>query len=206
MRKIGDIDLSDLDVWVGGYYEAAIVLGACTDPEADTRLHSAISEIWSLPNIGSCSFDPSGQGNVIPAAEPLDRILRLYGWFHDREAGAIPFTTVVVRESEPDGQDWLYAALPFGGLQMAIPSVSVASFDLKDDNPWVMPIERSLADIALAVSRKVPFLIAAIGEEIAGYIEEDAFNGVFSDCRRIGYVAPCDGAYRYLPNTVWNRD
>ena len=206
MPRGENVNLADEELWKGGYFEAAIVLGKSHDAGADARLHSAISEVWTLPYLRNCSADRSGKGDIDPAAEGLERIVTLYGWFDDPRTGSLPFTTSVVRETEePDGDDWLYAAVPLGGLCRKFPAVGGwPASDHETARSWIEPVEGVLAEIAIALSHKVPFAIAAIGYEISGAIGSSEYDGVIPDRRRIGYVVPQDGIYCYLPTTVWS--
>jgi hypothetical protein len=137
---------------------------------------------------------------------PLDKVSRLYGYMLHEKFGAIPFTTTVVRETHStDGLDWLYGAVPLGGLAAVRPEVSGWPFgDYQDSHCcWRKPLEEALAEITMEVSRTVAFQVSAIGFEISGDIGEEALKGLFPTERSIGYVARLDGAYTYLPTTRW---
>jgi hypothetical protein len=92
-----DALISDSDYWCGGSFEAAIVLGACEDPDADDRLRAAVSAIWSFPFLGKCvtsrSRDYSKQKGIHLETASLETITRgFYGVFQSDLAGPFPFS------------------------------------------------------------------------------------------------------------------
>ena len=207
--SVNPASLADDETWHGGYYEAAMVLGHCSHSTADARLRAAIGAIWSLPYIDACvadrRIDPSQQDAVVPSTAPLSRLGQLYGWLQHDRFGGLPFTSIVVRElNRADGYDWLSVAIPLGGLGETLPEVWAYPYSDEGCQSWREPIDRCLADIALAVADRVPFLVAAIGYEICGVIDDGAFQGIFANPRRIAYVAPQTNGFHYLPANQWS--
>jgi hypothetical protein len=96
-------DLSAKETWSGGYYETAIMLGRCRDASADERLRSAILAIWAASSLRNPATDHksdfAAMGQIDLDTAPLDKIGRLYGYMLHEKFGAIPFTTIVVRET-----------------------------------------------------------------------------------------------------------
>jgi hypothetical protein len=209
MRVTEDALVSDLEYWCGGSFEAAIVLGACEDPGADDRLRAAVSAIWSFTSLGKCvsdrSRDYSKQKGVDLETASLETISRhLYGVFQSDLAGPFPFSTCVIRETdEEEGFDWLHAGIPIGGIAQVFPSVGGwPAGDYENSRTWREPIERGLAEISLAVSREVYFLITIIDWCVAD-ATPDEIQGKIPSTRCAGYVLPMDGVYKYLPTTDW---
>src|SRR5215470_13083592 len=128
MRNDRTLDLSAEETWHGGYYETAIMLGRCRDASADERLHSAILAIWAASCLGNPATDYKSDLAAMRQFDldtaPLDKVGRLYGYMLHAKFGAIPFTTIAVREFlSTDGWDWLYGAVPLGGLVAVRPEV-----------------------------------------------------------------------------------
>ena len=194
----------DDDSWNGGYYETAMVLGPNNGPSADQRLRTAIAELWSSPSLTVAALGDRARWQAIDspsfATAPLDDLLRIYGTFADSTLGLVPFTSVVVREENPDGEDWLYACVPLGGIPC---SGGYPFGDLEESRSWREPLEGSLANLTLRVCEAVPLRLAAIGFEIAGIISVQADAIPSTTQRPIGYVTKYAGKYRYWPTTAW---
>lgn len=197
-------DPSDSENWIGGYYEAAMILGGSGSDQSDAILHAAIESLWAsdclrVAAIGDLSRWQKTEQSLRGCA--LDGLFRIYGIFDHQELGPLPFTSVVVREGS-DGEDWLYACVPMGGL------VQSGGFPFGDDEHtaasrcWREPLERRLADLVLNVCETIDIQIAAIGFEIAGIINRDA-GGVAEMPRRVGYIAKDGSEYHYWPTTEW---
>lgn len=181
------------ETWVGGFYEVAIVLGKTQSATADARLRRALTELWSIQDVRL-----SQELNL----DNLNELGRIEGTLDHPTLGALVFGTVVVREREaPNGDDWLYAVVPLGGLSERVESVGAwpAGND-EGSRSWREPLEETLGDLALAVARAVPITMALIGYEIAGVIPDFNPDGP----RRIGFVLRGkDGELAYWPTTDW---
>jgi hypothetical protein len=198
-------DPSDKENWTGGYYEAAMVVGNVASPQSDAMLRTALERLWSHESLQAFAIGDLSNWRWDKRPAFHDRTLadvhRVYGVFDHQELGPVPFTSVIIRE-EPDGQDWLYACVPLGGLAQS------EGYPLGDkehtaaSRSWREPLERRLAALALAVCEVVPIQIAAIGFEISGIIERDA-DRVADTPRLLGYVALDHTGYRYWPTTEW---
>jgi len=196
-------DPSDEDSWTGGYYEAAIILGPGNNPDADTKLEAAIQRLWSQVNLRPAALGDLRTWETIGRAtfegRPLSALHRIYGVYQSPALGALPFTSVVVREE--DGEDWLYACVPLGG----VPDGGGYPFgDFAESRAWREPLEHELAAMVLEICRSIPIHVAIIGFEIAGAdeIAPDALKEAGS--RWVGYVARYGDSYRYWPTTNWS--
>lgn len=196
-------DPHDQENWYGGYYEAAMVLGPSTAPDADDKLRKAIAALWSHPSLTATAIDNKEnwewRGRALDALAPLDDLQRIYGALRHETLGVLPFTSCVVREES--GDDWLYACAPLGGIAESGGYPFGDADEIAVSRNWREPLERALADIALKVAGDVGFQIAAIGFEIAGIINAD--NASSHAKRYVGYIAKHDGGFQYLPTDAW---
>jgi hypothetical protein len=199
-------DPSDWNIWTGGYYEAAMVIGNTTSNKADASLQAAIQRLWSDNSLRAYALqDPthwSNSDSLELEDLALDEILRIYGVFNHGALGQLPFVTVVVREDAPDGEDWLYAGVPLGGVSQSDGYPFGDAEHTAASRSWREPLEQALANLALGVCDVVPIRIAAIGFEISGNIERDPPPGT-RDRRHEGYICREAAGYRYLPTTAW---
>ncbi len=202
MKTVVPIDLFSNETWYGGFYEAAVILGKCSDNFADQRLRSAIVATWSIGSQTLASNRSTNDCNT----ETIERILNLRGSMSHDTCGLIAITTVVVRETDcDDGEDWLYIGIPLGGLSSTCPAVGGWPFgDRENSASWREPIENALAGIAIELAKSVSFQAAAIGYEIAGIVDNDIRNGKIPSDRLIGYVIPRRNSYQYFPTTRWD--
>jgi hypothetical protein len=186
--------LSEDETWFGGFYEAAIVFGKTGSATADKRLRGAVTALWSHPAL---RIDrPLDLGD-------LDNLRRIEGELNHPTLGPLVFGTVVVRERDtPNGDDWLYAVVPMGGLEERVPDVDGwPAGDHPHSQRWREPLERALGDVALHVTRATPIALAIIGFEIAGVISDFKADKP----RRTGFVVRDeDGDFVYWPTTDWS--
>lgn len=193
--------------WIGGYYEAAMVLGDVRSPQSDAKLRTALEHLWSNEALQACAVGDlaNWQWSRTPSVHEraLSDLHRVYGVFEHRELGPIPFTSAFVREELSDGQDWLYACVPLGSLSQSDGYPFGDKEHTAASRSWREPLERGLAELVLSVCEVVPVKIAAIGFEfeIAG-IDRDA-DRVGDAPRHIGYVCADSTGYRYWPTTDW---
>jgi hypothetical protein len=199
-------DPSNDDLWSGGYYEAAMVLGGMNDLRADERLRAAISKLWSHEALRVAAIGDLARwrwdGPPLLESRPSEDLRRIYGAFDDPTLGSLPFTSVVVRET-PDGDDWLYACVPLGGLAVSDGYPFGDKKHAAASRSWREPLEKSVAGLVLSVCVTVPIHIAAIGFEIAGHIESVVCTGP-DEVRYVGHVGKYGDGYYYWPTTVWS--
>jgi hypothetical protein len=200
-------DPSDDETWHGGYYEAAMIVGGVSSPGSDERLLASILSLWSSPTLRVAAIGNrrAWQWADAPSlqAQSLDNVQRIYGVLEEPAIGTLPFTSVVVREEGPGGEDWLYASVPMGGLNGGgYPFLH--GEQLAESRVWREPLEKALADLVLRVCDDVAIRIAAIGFEIAGVIEVDPAVLAPRARRYVGYVSPQRSGYHYWPTTIWS--
>ncbi len=190
------------EIWDGGYYEAAILLGKASEKDSDNRLRSALSTIWedtSTTLYKSKKLDELFALSSI-RIEPLGSVFSFYGTLLHETLGVLPLLTCIVRE-EDDGNDWLDVAIPLGG----IPDTGGWPFGgLEESMEWRRPIETILAHMVLDVAKSVPFRMAQIGWELSGMFDETDIAGGVPSERLVGYVVQEGNSYRYYETTNWN--
>lgn len=171
-----------------------MVLGKTNSTIADERLREAIEALWAHPNLRITA--PLNLSD-------LDNLERVEGELDHPSLGPLVFGSVVVRERDtPGGDDWLYAVIPMGGLEERVPDIDGwPAGDHPQSQRWREPLERSLADLALHVSRTTPMAFAMIGYEIAGVVSEFKPDPP----RRIGFIVRGEnGEFSYWPTTDWS--
>lgn len=196
-------DPHDEEIWRGGYYEAALVLGARNAPVSDAILGTAIRRLWAHRGLRAAALGDldtwTAMGEVDLVSPALEKLHRIYGAYDSPALGMLPFTSVVVRED--DGADWLYGSIPLGGIPKS------GSYPFDEPNPlsrgWREPLERELAAMTLDISLTVSMRHAAIGFEIAGDVRIEAGMLSESGSRWVGYVARDGDGYRYWPTNRW---
>ncbi len=186
--------MSEDETWFGGFYESAIVLGKTDSAIADKRLREALTALWSHPDLRI--DQPLDLGD-------LDNLGRIEGELDHPVLGSCVFGTLVVRERDtPNGDDWLYAVVPMGGLEERFPEIGGwPAGDHPESQRWREPLERSLAKLALHVARTAPIAFAMIGYEISGVVSDFKPD----QPRRIGFVVRGEGGeFEYWPTTDWS--
>ncbi|MBL8536441.1 MAG: hypothetical protein JNM59_03465 [Hyphomonadaceae bacterium] len=186
--------MSEDETWFGGFYEAAIVLGKTGGATADERLREALTSLWTYPNLRL--------GGALDLND-LDNLGRIEGELDHPSLGPLVFGTAIVREREiPNGDDWLYAVVPMGGLEERVPEIGGwPAGDHPHSRRWREPLEHALGELALHVARSTPISLAMIGYEIAGVISDFKPDAP----RRVGFVARSEsGDHQYWPTTDWS--
>jgi len=151
-------DMSDDENWTGGFYELSLILGAGDD----ARLDQAVRSLWAAAGVRECRAEPS--------AAALDE----HG--HLRGTVTLPSGDRVVCGGfafRYEGVDSLELYLPLGALTRIDRRIGAYPFDERsgvESLTWRAPLDRWLADVAVAVHDEVPFQRALIGFEI----DEDA--------------------------------
>ncbi len=209
----GAPDLSNADLWHGGFLEAAIVLGRRDDPGANERLVSALRTVWSNemifgPYVDRFDFGPDSAPitNISAASIDLQNPGRLYGWIKlpsgDWSVGG---TDVIRQEFGDPNLDWLDVHLPLGGLTEIDDRVGGYPFgDIATCRDWLEPVSARLGAIGSAVLGAVGGVVAFVGFEVSGTSEADGWNGTVPSKRSIGYVTLNDGGVtEYHAPTEW---
>lgn len=191
--------------WIGGHYEAAMVLGSTNSPEADARLLAAITGLWSRSSLRALALGDLAAWDwthaPVLATRALGDLHRIYGVFDHGTLGRLPFTSLVVREEIADGEDWLYACVPLGGLKQGDGFPFRGPEHAAAARSWRGPLERALADLVLGICETVPIQMAAIGFEVAGLMDRSREPADMP--RHMGYVCRGETGYRYWPTTEW---
>lgn len=196
--------------WIGGYYEAALLLGHSTDEGADDRLKQAILALWLHQDLTHACVEDLREWSLrdppVLADYPVDQLQRIYGVRSDARFGETAFTSVVIRESE-SREDWLDACVPLGGYP--IPSGQGQGYpfgsadDLLRSSTWRRPLEEALARVVLEVAETVPIKHAVIGFEISGEEPAPPEDLAATAERGVAYVVRTTHGYQYLPTTAW---
>lgn len=187
------------ETWLGGFYEAAVILGSSRDPGADEKVAEALRAAWLEPSMQACAIGDRKSWDWSRVRAPLTLSVEshTYGALHVPEVGPLPVTTLIVREEQ--GDDWLYIGVPLGGIEASDGYPFGDPEELLASRTWRTPLEQALASIVLSVGRHVIFKRAAIGFEIAG-----AINAAPDDERRyVGLIERQGDRYVYLPTTDW---
>lgn len=199
-------DPHDAEMWYGGYYEAAIVIGSREASDSSALLKTAIHRLWSHRRLRPAALGDVRvwkAGSLSFAGLPLPALHRIYGEYQSSALGLLPFTSVVVREEERR-LDWLYACLPLGGIPASGGFPFGDQEEMAASRQWREPLERELAEIVLDICQSVAIRGAEIGFEITGHItlSEEILSATGN--RWVGYVAKDKGAYRYWPTNCWS--
>ncbi|WP_439657929.1 hypothetical protein ACSHWB_36845 [Lentzea sp. HUAS TT2] len=183
-------DMSDDENWTGGFYELSVVLG----PAGDHRLDQAVRSLWRAAGVQECRV---GSGlHVEPSAAALHEHGHLRGWL------ALPFGDRVVCGAlvfRYEGTDVLELYLPLGALARVDHRIGGYPFDERggvESLTWRAPLDRWLADVAVAVHADVPFHRAFIGFEI----DEDA--DITAEQRYAAVLLPGTEGWDYRPATA----
>lgn len=183
-------DLRDQENWWGGFYELSLLLGAADDH----RLDRAVRSLWRAAGVQECrvGFGPLG---VEPSAAALHEHGHLRGWL-TLPSGARMVCGALVHRYE--GIDDLVLYLPLGALERVEHRVGGYPFDERsgvESLAWRAPLDRWLADVAVAVYADVPFQRALIGFELNGD------SDITGDQRYAAVLLPTPEAMDYRPAT-----
>lgn len=184
-------DLSDDENWAGGFYEVILVLGA-TD---DARLDRAVRSLWRAAGVRECRVGPE-----LVDVEPGATAFQVGG--HLRGTLTLPSGGRVVCggfSSRYEGIDSLELYLPLGALARLDERIGGYPFDERsgvESLTWRAPLDRWLADVAVAVHADVPIQRAVIGFEV----DEDA--DITADERYAAVLLPGLHGMDYRPATA----
>jgi hypothetical protein len=186
-------DMDDDENWTGGFYELSLVLGASDDGILDR----AVRVLWRSAGVHGCRV--RGASGFLDV-EPGVAALREHG--HLRGTLVLPSGDRVVCggfSSRYEGIDELELYLPLGALVRADRRVGGYPFDERsgvESLSWRAPLDRWLADVAVAVHAEVPFQRALIGFEV----DEDA--DIVADRRYAAVLLPFSEGWDYHPATA----
>jgi hypothetical protein len=154
-------DLSDEENWTGGFYELSVLLGAADD----RRLDRAVRSLWRAAGVQECRVG-SGLLDTEPSAAALHEHGHLRGWLTLPSGDRVVCGALVFRYN---GIDNLELYLPLGALTRIDHRIGGYPFDERsgvESLTWRAPLDRWLADVAVAVYDDAPFQRALIGFEI----------------------------------------
>ena len=165
MVDLGEVatadDISDDENWTGGFYELSLLLGAADD----RRLDRAVQALWRAAGVQECRID-SNLLDVEPSAAALHQHGHLRGWLTLPSGDRVVCGALVFRYEDIDNLE-LY--LPLGALVRVDRRIGGYPFDERsavESLTWRAPLDRWLADVAVAVHADVPFRRALIGFEV----------------------------------------
>jgi hypothetical protein len=195
MVDLGEVatadDMSDDENWTGGFYELSLLLGAADD----RRLDRAVQALWRAAGVHECRVD-SGLLDVEPSAAALHQHGHLRGWLTLPSGDRVVCGALVFRYEDIDNLE-LY--LPLGALARVDRRIGGYPFDERsgvESLTWRAPLDRWLADVAVAVHAETPFQRALIGFEI----NEDA--DITADPRYAAVLLPDPEGLDYRPATA----
>ncbi|TBL45340.1 hypothetical protein EYA84_00745 [Verrucosispora sp. SN26_14.1] len=189
--RIAD-DMNDDENWTGGFYELCLVLGASDD----ATVGRALSCLWRAADVQGC-HRLRGDGTGFAAVDL--GVVALHEHGHVRGTLTLPSGARVVCGaflSRYEGTDTLELYLPLGALAPVDRRVGGYPFDESsgvESSTWRSPLDRWLADIAIAVHGEVPFHRALIGFEVH---EDHGNNG---DQRYHAILTPSPDGIEYRP-------
>lgn len=184
-------DMSDEANWTGGFYELSLLLGAADD----ARLDRAVRSLWRAAGVQECRVG-SGLLDVEPSAAALQEYGHLRGWLTLPSGDRVVCGALVFRY---EGIDNLELYLPLGALARVDHRIGGYPFDERsgvESLAWRAPLDRWLADVAVAVHADAPFQHALMGFEI----NED--NDMTTDQRYAAVLLPHPEGMDYRPATA----
>jgi hypothetical protein len=188
------------DAWLGGFFELAMEVG----PRSDERLRTALSALWTYPDLVGCYDDrgrePADQPRVAP--DSLESGTHALGVARLPNGARVTYGTCLIREGD-EGPDWLDFYLPMGSLGTAYP-VNWFPFGSETDwpGPWRSEVEDWLAEVGLWVAQSAAFRLGLIGFEVSGleYADDIATQGIPAE-RFVSYLWPSAGSVEYHRRT-----
>ncbi|MFK3980598.1 hypothetical protein ACI2K4_09520 [Micromonospora sp. NPDC050397] len=184
-------DMSDAENWAGGFYELMLVLG----PTDDARFDRGMRSLWRAAGVRECRAGP-GLVDVEPGAAAFEVDGHLRGTL------VLPSGSRVVcggYSFRYEGTDSIQLYLPLGALARLDHRIGGYPFDQRsgvESLAWRAPLDRWLADVAVAVYADVPFQRALIGFEI------DEETDITTDKRYAATLLSGSGGMDYRPATA----
>ena len=175
----------DDKVWLDGYFELALELGA---PD-DSRLIKAESRLWahhSLEQDGARSF---GVAAIPGIGTTCCKVITIH---------AVPTDTV-----PEEYKDWLVLCIPMGGLGRVV-DVGAYPFQDGSDLSWTTALQGWFVAIAESIFEEVTFELGLTGHDISGDVcaAELRMTGIPTTERWMGYLWPEKGTLCCYPPTV----
>ncbi|WP_412750683.1 hypothetical protein [Krasilnikovia sp. M28-CT-15] len=180
-------DMRDDENWWGGFYELLLLLGRADD----ARLDRAVRYLWRAAGVRECRVGP-GMDDIEPGVAALEEHGHLRGTLTLPSGDRVVCGGLSFRE---DGMDSLELYLPLGALGRVDRRVGGYPFDASsgvESLTWRAPLDRWLADVAVAVYPDVPFERALIGFEV-----DDT-----TDPRCAAVLVPRSGEFEYRAATA----
>lgn len=161
----------DRNDWAGSFYDLSVDLGR---DEGGERLMKAVQAAWRshiLSGPWSTQEDVSYPDRrlSVPSYIPPDDI-PVYTATLTLSGGQVVGVVWTVIYGETNSLDF---GIPLGMLGRAFPLVY--PLDL-ETNPWLAEVDSALIELAESVYSEVPFDLALIGEEAAGYATVDTLK------------------------------
>ncbi len=163
--------------WYGSYYELCLELGPKGD---DERLLRALNSLWAHPQLHGSWTDRDDFQTSPPLTKIVGEVeLPRHGILTLGHGLQVGCESIVVRESDDNGADWLDLCIPTGMLGL----VYSVDYPLSSaTNPWMHEVNQILASIGSSVFQSVPFRLGLIGEEASGIFNADSISA--DDLRR----------------------
>ncbi|MGC4747348.1 hypothetical protein ACLQ28_17090 [Micromonospora sp. DT201] len=183
-------DMSDADNWTGGFYEVILVLGAADD----ARLDRAVRSLWRAAGVRECRVGP-GLVDVEPGAAAFEVDGHLLGTLTLPSGERVVCGGYSMRYEDVVTLE-LY--LPLGALARLDERIGGYPFDKRsgvESLVWRAPLDRWLAEVAVAVHADVPFQRAVIGFEV----DED--TDIAAEVRWAAVLLPGPEGMDYRPAT-----
>jgi hypothetical protein len=184
-------DMSDDENWTGGFYELCLIFGAADDHMLDR----AVRSLWRAAGIQHCRAR-SALTDVTPGAAALHEHGHLRGTLTVPSGDRVVCGALSFRY---DGIDSLELYLPLGALARVDHRIGGYPFDERsgvESLAWRTPLDRWLADMAVAVHADVPFQRALIGFEI------DQDTDITADRRYAAVLLPDPEGIHFRPATA----
>ena len=184
-------DMSDDENWRGGFYELSLILGDADD----ARLDRAVRSVWTAAGVAPCRAG-ADRADVEPGGAALTEHGHLRGTLTLPSGDRVVCGALGYRY---DNVDTLEFYLPLGALARVDRRIGGYPFDERsgvESLVWRAPLDRWLADVAVAVHADVPFRRALIGFEI----DENA--DIAADRRHVAAVVPGPDGPDYRPATA----
>lgn len=151
----------------------------------DARILDGLRALWKPPDVGGVWAwkDYLHRHNLSEGLE-FEEFQHGYGFLHLPGRPPIGCGSVVSREDDELGADWLVFYVPTGMLELVV----AVEYPLwpRARNPWMDGLDGVLLQMAQRVYAVSPFQLALIGEEVTGGSRADQLRS--EDVVRGGYL------------------
>lgn len=155
--------------WYGSYYELAIEYRPKGE---DARILDALRAMWKAPDVeGAWAWKDYVQRHDLSELVEFEGFQHGYGLLHLPGRRPIGCGSVVSREDDELGADWLVFYVPTGMLELVV-SVEYPLWP-RARNPWMDELDGVLLQMAQRIYAAAPFQLALIGEEVTGFSRGD---------------------------------